>query len=65
MRAAVFGPTPGKPQEVDDPRRYEAAALGERVHLAVLDHLDDLVLDRLADARQLLGLPLERELGDR
>ena len=55
----------GKPQEVDDPRRYEAAALRECVHLAVLDDLDDLVLDRLADARQLLGLPVERELGDR
>ncbi len=30
-----------------------------------LDHLDDLLLDRLADALQLLGPAVERELGDR
>ena len=41
----------GKPQEVDDTGRHEAASLRERVHLAVLDDLDDLVLDRLADPR--------------
>ncbi len=40
-------------------------ALRERVDLAVLDHLDDLLLDRLADALQLLRSAVERELGDR
>ncbi len=54
-----------EPEEVDDTGRDEPPALGERVHLPVLDDLDDLRLDRLADAGQLLGLPLERELGDR
>ena len=65
MRAAVFGPTPGKPEEVDDARRDEAAALRQRMHLAVLDDLHDLGLDRLPDPRELLRLPVERELGDR
>ena len=37
----------------------------EGVHLSVFDDLDDLLLDRRADARQLLGLSLERELRDR
>ena len=55
----------GKAEEIDDTRRYQAAALRERVHLAVLDDLDDLVLDRLPDARELLRLSIERELGDR
>jgi hypothetical protein len=35
------------------------------VHLAVFDDLDDLRLDRLADAGKLLRLPRKRELGDR
>ena len=35
------------------------------MHLAVLDDLDDLLLDRLADSLEVLGAPLERELGDR
>ncbi len=60
-----LGTDAGEPKEVDDTRRNEAAPLRERVHLAVLDDLDDLRLDRLADPRQLLRLPLERELGDR
>ena len=40
-------------------------ALGQRVDLAVLDDLDDLLLDRLADPLQLLRAPVERELRDR
>src|SRR5204863_913337 len=35
-----------------------------RIHLAVLDDLDDLLLDRLADPVQLLRAPGERQLGD-
>ena len=46
-------------------RRHLGLALGQRVDLAVLDHLDDLLLDRLADPLQLLRAPVERELGDR
>ena len=57
-------PHSGQAQEVDDSRGNEPTPLGERVHLAVLDNLDDLVLDRLADAGELLRLPVERELGD-
>ena len=39
--------------------------LGQRLDLAGLDDLDDLLLDRLPDALQLLRLPVERELRDR
>ena len=39
-------------------------SLGQRVDLAVLDHLDDLLLDRLADPLELLRPSVERELGD-
>ena len=42
-----------------------ALRLVERVHLAGLDDLDDLLLDRLADPGEVLRLALERELGDR
>jgi hypothetical protein len=38
--------------------------LGQRLDLADLDDLDDLLLDRLADALQLLRAPVERELRD-
>ena len=55
----------GEPQELDDTGGHEAAPLGERVHLAVLHDLDDLVLDRLADPGELLCAPVERELGNR
>ena len=51
--------------ELDDLLRHELLALGQRLHLAELDDLDDLVLDRLADSREALGLPVERELRDR
>ena len=42
-----------------------AFLLGQRVDLAVVDDLDDLALDRLADPLQLLRLAVERELRDR
>ena len=42
-----------------------ALPLRQRVDLAVLDDLDDLVLDRRADPGQLLRLAVERELRDR
>ncbi len=38
--------------------------LRERVDLAVLDDLHDLLLDRLADALELLRLAFERHLCD-
>ena len=38
--------------------------LRECPDLALVHDLDDLALDRLADPGQLLGLALERELGD-
>ena len=38
--------------------------LRQRPDLALVDDLDDLALDRLADPGQILGLTLERELGD-
>jgi hypothetical protein len=34
------------------------------VHLAVLDDLDDLLLDRLTDSLQLLRTAGKRQLGD-
>ncbi len=57
-------PQAGKAHERCDFAGNLRPSLGERVHLAGLDHLDDLGLDRLADARQLLRLPLQRQLGD-
>ena len=39
--------------------------LRQRLDLADLDDLDDLLLDRLADALQLLRATVERELRDR
>ena len=58
-------PEPGQPHERRDLGRHLRLALRERVHLAVVDDLDDLALDRLSDPLQLLRLPVERELGDR
>ena len=43
----------------------DGLSLRERVDLAVVHHLDDLGLDRLPDALQLLRSPLQREAGDR
>ena len=56
---------PGQPHELDDLLGYERLPLRQRLHLPLLDDLDDLVLDRLADPRELLRLAVERELGDR
>src|SRR5207245_4436649 len=50
--------------EEHDLRRDDVLPLRERVHFAVLDDLDDLLLDRLADPVQLLRAPGQRELGD-
>ena len=55
----------GQAHEEDDLGRDPVPALRQRVDLAVLDDLDDLLLDRLADPRQLLRPPVERELRDR
>src|SRR5690242_8251649 len=40
---------PREAHEGDDLRRDHLLALRQRMHLAVLDDLDDLLLDRLAD----------------
>ena len=64
IRAAVFGPTPGSRMNARRPR-HPLPPAGEGMHLAVLDHLHDLLLDRGADPRQLLRLARDRELGDR
>ena len=58
-------PEPGQPQEDGHLARDLGAPLRERVHLAVLDRLDDLRLDRLADPLELGRLPVDRQLGDR
>ena len=65
IRRAVFGPSPGRRMKLDDLLGHLRLALGQRVDLAVLDDLDDLLLDRLADPLQLLRLAVERELRDR
>ena len=57
-------PEPGQVQEARHLLRHLGLALRERVDLAVLDHLDDLLLDRLADPLELLRPTVERELGD-
>ena len=60
IRAAVFGPRPGRRMK----RRLRAGsppcASSSACDLAVVDDLDDLLLDRLADPRELLRLALER-----
>ena len=61
----VFGPRPGMLQELDHLGRDRLAPLRERLDLAGVHDLDDLVLDRGADPRQLLRRPVERQLGDR
>ena len=50
--------------EEDDLGRDAGLLLRQRLDLADLDDLDDLLLDRLADALQLLRAPVERELRD-
>ena len=54
----------GETHEADDLRRDNLLALRQGVHLAVLDDLDDLFLDRLADALQLLGAAVEGQFGN-
>jgi hypothetical protein len=56
---------PRQAHELHDLGRDDRLPLRERLHLAELDHLDDLLLDRLADPGQALRLPLERHLRDR
>ncbi len=58
-------PEPRQAHEADDVGRNAALAFRERLDLALLDDLDDLLLDRLADSLQLLRPPVERELRDR
>ena len=55
----------GEAHELDDVRRDALLPFGERLDLAVVDDLHDLLLDRLADPRQLLRLALDGELSDR
>ncbi len=57
-------PEAGEPHEEDDLGRDAGLLLRQRLDLAQLDDLDDLLLDRLADALQLLRAAVERELGD-
>ena len=65
MRAAVFGPSPGSRMKRTTSGGTPRALLRERLDLAGLDDLDDLLLDRLADPLQLLRRAVERELRDR
>ena len=58
-------PEAREPHEDGDLGRHLGFLLGQRVDLAVLDHLDDLALDRLPDPLQLFRLAVERELRDR
>ena len=55
----------GKAHERDHVGRDPRFPLGQRLDLARLDDLDDLLLDRLPDALQLLRLAVQRELRDR
>ena len=54
----------GQPHERGHLARNLLAALRERLHVAGLDDLDDLRLDRLADVGELLRPAPERQLGD-
>ena len=54
----------GKPQELDDAGRHPLTSPSERVDLSVLDDLDHLLLDRLADSGEVGRLAGDRELGD-
>ena len=58
-------PEAGHTHHVDEPRRNAIAKLGERLQIARLGELDDLPLDRAADAREAGCIALERHLGDR
>ena len=56
---------PRQPHELDDLLGDQRLPLGQRLHLAELDHLDDLALDRGADPAQALRFAVERELRNR
>ena len=60
-----LGAEAGQAHEGDHVRRNPPFPLRERLDLALLDDLDDLLLDRLPDPLELLGLPVECELRDR
>ena len=51
--------------ELDDVGRDALLALGEGGDLPVVDDLDDLLLDHLADSGEVLGAALDGELRDR
>ena len=57
-------PEPRQLHEEDDLGRDACLLPRQRLDLAELDDLDDLLLDRLADALQLLRATVERELRD-
>src|SRR5262249_6726531 len=58
-------PETGQPHEEDDLGRNDVPALRQCVHLAVVNDLDDLLLDRLPNPVELLRPSGERELRDR
>src|SRR5262249_2681646 len=53
-------PEPGQLHEEDDLGRHAGLLLRERLDLAEFDDLDDLLLDRLADALELLRATVDR-----
>ena len=55
--AADFGPSPGRCMKRATSGGTCALRFVERVDLAVVDDLDDLLLDRLADPGELLARP--------
>ncbi len=58
-------PEPREVHELDDVGRNAVPPLRQRRDLPVLDDLDDLLLDHLADPGELLGLALHGQLRDR
>src|SRR5207248_11174814 len=56
---------PGQAHEEDDLRRDDRLPLRQRVDLAVVGDLDDLLLDRLADSLELFRPAGAGELHDR
>ena len=60
-----LGAEPGQAHEQDDLRRDRGLPLRQRLDLALVDDLHDLLLDRLADSLELLRAPVEGKLRDR
>ena len=56
---------PGDVHHLDQPGRQLRPQLGERCHVAGLDDLDDLALDRPSDPGEPRRLPVDCELGHR